>query len=262
MAALLAVGAIEVGLHLAAAPAPERVSTVPALARDVPPPTTADPAPATFGPAPVRLAGVANYYTLPAANLTTLWRQDDQRHGLVPWGQLPPFSAVRGLRLNKDNGMVEVKVTESANGFIDAARLTPGDTGAAVRAWCTFHAGLTPENGEILSHAADGHAHLDLENRTGLAAVVKLRTAGGSVAASVFLAMGGHVRLDRLPEDPVTVEFATGEVWSRPCRGFTAGMRAQTLADPIAIGQVMAIALPPETGAAPAELPDQLFERE
>ena len=88
-----------------------------------------------------------------------LWRVDEARHGA---GALGPVAAVqlrcRALRLFKANGMVEIKVTDSANGYIEAGRLTPGDAAAAARAWCTYNAGPTPENGEVLSHTAMGHA--------------------------------------------------------------------------------------------------------
>src|ERR1700730_6017100 len=101
-----------------------------------------------------------------------LWRNDDARHSLVPWSQLPPFSAVQGLRLVKTNGMVEVKVTDTANGFVEASRLTPGDPTAAARAWCTYHAGPTPRNGEVLWHGGLGRATLEIENLAGQPAVV------------------------------------------------------------------------------------------
>ncbi len=79
----------------------------------------------------MRLAGTPNFYVVPAATPAMLWREDPAGHALVPWGTLPPFSAVQGLRLFKANGMVEVKVTDSANGFVEAGRLTPGDAAAA-----------------------------------------------------------------------------------------------------------------------------------
>ncbi len=268
MAVLLLVGLIESVWHLGFSPGAASLAgagartAIPPLARDVPSPGWGDSAPPAFGAAPIRLAGVPNYYVLPAANAATLWRLDDRRHGLAPWGQLPAFSAVQGLRLNRQNGMVEVKVTESANGFVDAARLTPGDAAAAAGAWCTFHAGLSPINGEVLTHGGTGTGRISIENRSGQPAVVKLRTDDGTVAASVFLSPGGQAPVDALPDGRFRVEFATGEVWSRACHGFTAGMRAQVLAEPMAAGMETRIVVPPESGIEPAELADQAFERE
>ena len=262
MAIMLAVGLIEVGLHLNAPPPPARRETVPATARDVPPAPPAEVPHGTYGTAPVRLAGTPNFYIMPTANTAMLWRADEEKHTFVPWGQLPAFSAVQAVRLIKAAGMVEVKVTDTVNGFVEAGRLTPGDAGAATRAWCTFHAGPPPANGEILSRGAEGKAALSLRNRSGQPVVVKLRAADGSVVASVFMAPGGQVSMPGLPEQSTRLDFATGEVWSRACHGFAAGMRAQSLTAPVMVGQLAEIAIPPERGATVDELSDQAFERQ
>ena len=98
-----------------------------------------------------------------------------------------------------------------------------------MRAWCTYNAGPTPANGEVLSRAAKGRAGLSINNRSGQLAVVKIRSATGALIASVFLGPDGETTLGELPEEPVRVDFATGEVWSRACHGFAAGMRALRL---------------------------------
>jgi len=262
MAVLLLVGVIEVGLHLTSSPPPVRRDPIPATAWEVPPPAPNEPLPSAYGPAPVRLAGTPNFYIVPTATPAVLWREDPARHALVPWGTLPPFSAVQGLRLFKANGMVEVKVNDSANGFVEAGRLTPGDAAAAARAWCTYNAGPTPENGEVLTHAVKGGATLSIDNRSGQPAVVKLRTPDGAIIASVFLGPDGEATLEGVPDGPARLEFATGEVWSRACHGFAAGMRAQRLRSPFAIGQAARLAIPPDAAVAVSELPDQAFEQE
>jgi hypothetical protein len=262
MAVVLIVGVIEVGLHLTSSPPQARHDTIPATARDVPPPGPDEPAQTAYGPAPVRLAGTPNFYIVPTSSPAVLWRSDDVQHRLVPWGQLPAFSAVQGLRLFKANGMVEVQVTDTANGFVEAGRLTPGDTAAAARAWCTYNAGPTPANGEVLAHAAKGHARLSIDNRSGQPAVVKLRSTDGSVIASVFLGPGGEATVEGLPETPARLDFATGEVWSRACHGFAAGMRAQRLSEPLTMGSATHLAIPPEAAVALVDLSDQAFEQE
>ena len=262
MAALVVAGTVEVGSRLLFPPKPGAVGTIPALARDVPPPGPSDPPPATFGAAPVRLAGEPNLYVLPSASPVTLWRLDDARHGMVPWGQLPPFSAIQGLRIDKQTGMVEVRVTETANGYVTSGLVTPGTAATAAGAWCTYHAGLAPQNGEILTRAGEGKGRLRLENRSAQPLVVKLRGGDGGVTASIFLTPGGQTTAEGLREDHVRVEYATGEVWSRACHGFTAGMRAQVLAGGLTIGQTSGLTVPPVGGTPPAELPDQAFERE
>jgi hypothetical protein len=262
MAVVLIIGVIEVGVHLTSSRTPARQEAIPAMARDVPPPTANEPVRSAYGPAPVRLAGTPNFYIVPTSNPAMLWRSDDVQHKLVPWGQLPPFSAVQGLRLFKTNGMVEVRVTDTANGFVEAGRLTPGDTAAAARAWCTYNAGPTPANGEVLTRAGEGHARLSIANRSGQPAVVKIRSADGAVAASVFLDPGGEATVDGLPDAPALLDFATGEVWSRACHGFAAGMRAQRLPDPVTIGAATRLAIPPDAAVTSVELLDQAFERE
>ena len=286
MAAVLLAGSIEVALRLSAPPPPPRHDAIPANARGVPPlsppetpapaasqtaPTPYIPPPPTpggsaagaaHGPAPVRLAGTPNFYVAPAASAAMLWRADEARQALVPWSQLPAFSAVQAIRLSKQTGLVEVKVTDSLNGFVEAGRLTPGDADAARRAWCTFHAGPPPANGEILSRAAEGQATLTLRNRSGQPVVAKLRGADGSVAVSMFLSPGGEAAMTGLPGQPARLDFATGEVWSRACRGFTAGMRARSMVEPVAVGTLAALGVPPDRDAAAREIPDQVFERQ
>jgi hypothetical protein len=262
MAVLLALGIVEVGLHLLSQPGQTRRETIPANARAVPAPAPGEVASSDYGPAPVPLVGTPNFYVLPMANPATLWRVDPDRHILVPWRELPPFSAVQGIRLLKQNGMIEVRVTDSANGYIDAGRLTPGDQVAATRARCTFHAGPTPENGEVLTHGPEGRSSLSIDNRSGQPAVVKIRSADGATIASVFLGPDGEATIRKLPEDPVRLDFATGEIWSRACHGFAAAMRARRLPGLVTIGAMGQLAIPPDSGVATVELSDQAFQQE
>jgi hypothetical protein len=262
MAVVLLIGIVEVGLHLTSSPSQEKREAIPATAPDVPAPAPNEPARSPYGPPPVRLAGTPNFYIAPTASAAMLWRVDEAQHILVPWSQLPAFSAVQAIRLLKPSGMVEVKVTDTANGYVDAVRLTPGDAAVAGRAWCTYNAGPTPANGEVLSHTVKGRARLAIENRSGQLAVVKIRSAAGAVLASVFVDPGGETTMDSLPDQPVQLEFATGEIWSRACRGFAAGMRAQRLTGLVSIDKAPTLAIPPDTGVATTEIPDQAFEQE
>ncbi len=100
-----------------------------------------------------------------------------------------------------------------------------------------------------------------IENRSGQLAVVKLRSAAGAVLASVFVEPGGATTLDGLPAQPVEVDFATGEVWSRACHGFAAGMRAARLSGLVSIGTASRLAIPPDAAVSTAEISDQAFER-
>ncbi len=289
-AVVLLIGVFKVGSHLMSPPPPAHRETISATAWDVPPLSPDQAVELPYGPAPVHLAGTPNFYIVPGAGAAMLWRVDEAQHTLVPWRQLPAFSPVQAIRLLKPSGMVEIKVSDTANGYVDAARLTPGDAASANRAWCTYNAGPTPANGEVLSRANGeglsrangeglsranglstraaekanrvGHASLSINNRSGQLAVVKIRSTDGSVIASIFLGPDGQSTLDGLPEQPVLLDYATGEVWSRGCHGFAAGMRALRLPQPISIGTVRKLAIPSDTDATPVELSDQAFEQE
>ena len=262
MAALLMVGLIEVGLRLRSPSVPARHDPIPANARAVPPPSPRDPAPMAHGPAPVRLAGAPDFYIMPLSSPAMLWRADEKTSGLVPWGQLPPFSAVQAIRLQASSGMVEVRVTDGANGFIEAGRLTPGDAAAAARAWCTYHTGPMPAHGEMLTRRGEGRGRLAVSNRSGQPAVVKLRSVEGSVLASVFLVPGGETVMEGLPEEPVRLDFATGEVWSRACHAFAASMRARRLTETVTVGGRGRLEIPPAAGVAVMDIGDNVFARE
>jgi hypothetical protein len=162
--------------------------------------------------------------------------------------------------------MVEVRVTDNANGYIEAGRLTPGDAVAASRAWCTYNAGPSPVNGEVLTRGAvqdtQGSAVLSFDNLTGGPAVVKLRGASGGLVASIFLEPGGSAAIDGLPAAPAWLDFATGEVWSRACHGFAAAMRARRLPGAVAIGTTARVTIPPEGDISAGDLADRAFEQE
>jgi hypothetical protein len=107
-----------------------------------------------------------------------------------------------------------------------------------------------------------GAATLSIDNRSGQPSVVKLRSTEGSLIASMFLGPNGQATLEGLPEGPMELEFATGEVWSRACHGFAAGMRAQRLPSPFAIARTTRLEIPPDPAIPAVELTDQAFEQE
>jgi hypothetical protein len=262
--AMLVVGVYEVAVHLMAlAPVPA-VPTIAATAPSVPPQTPAERQLAANPEAPRQLAGVPNYYVIPAAGVTVLWRIDQEKKALVPAGRLPPFSAVQAVRLYRQNGLFEVKVTDTANGFVQAARLAPGDANAARNAYCAYNAGAPPTNGEVLRQIGSGPGHLALENRTAQPVVVKLRDEAGGAILSTYLAPGGHARIDGLPEGRYRPDYAIGEFWSRACARFAAGMRAARMADFVALDALTPLTIPPDHPGAPppSDIPDETFHRD
>jgi hypothetical protein len=265
MALMLSVGLAEVVLHLRAIPSPGPYVEIRPNAPIVEPASPEESRSLmTLGATPVRLVGAPNYYVVPAAGPTILWHHDVQRNKLVAADILPPFSSVQALRLFRQNGLVEVRVTNVVNGYVEATRLSPGDAAAARRAYCAYNAGPSPTNGEILERHSDGVGHLDLENHASEPAVVKLRDQDGSVSVSVFLAPGGHVYLSGLPDLPTRADFAIGEFWSRTCRSFAAGMRAQRVTAFLSLDALTPLAIPPDLPgkAAIVDIPDQAFEQE
>jgi hypothetical protein len=215
-----------------------------------------------YGPRPVRLGGDPNFYVVPSAGPAVLWRLDPTRSALVPLGQLPLFSSVQAVRLVRQNGMIEIVLNDHANGFISADHLTPGNPDAARQAYCSYNAGPTPQDGEMLDRRGFGSGTIDMENRAMQPAVVKLRDETGAVALSVFLAPGSHAVLDGLPEGTYFTEFAIGELWSRACNTFAAGMRAKRMDAVVkAPGNSHIVVTPDSAAPDSVDIPDQAFER-
>ena len=261
---VLFVGIFEVARHLLQLPPlPARLEIRP-NAPIVAPQTREAQRLTNYGPAPIQLAGTPNYYIVPAADTAVLWRQDEARKVLVPEGNLPPFSSVQAVRLFRQNGLVEVRVTDTTTGFVAAGRLVPGNANAAHNAYCAYNTGPAPANGEVLHLSRTGKGHLALDNHTTQPAVVKLRDASWSAIVTVYLAPSGHAEIDGLPEGQYRLDFAIGELWSRACQSFAAGMRAQRSSGYIALSALTRLTIPPDLAGEPppADISDETFQRD
>lgn len=262
MGAFLCLCVYQAVVHLQAPPQTVRAEIRPNAAIVAPLSPSAHQA-VLYGPLPVRLAGTPNFYVVPAATPAVLWRLDPDRKVLVPLSQLPPFSAVQAVRLVRQNGMLEVLLNDRGSGFVSADHLTPGDAAAARHAYCGYNAGPVPYDGELLERRGYGSGTLVLENRAMQPAVVKLRDETGAVAVSVFLGPGGHADLDGLPEGLYRPEFAIGELWSRACNVFAAGMRARRMDAALRLPGDSRLVVAPDAGQpASSEISDQAFERD
>jgi hypothetical protein len=261
---VLVVGIFEVSRHLLALPRlPARLEirpNAPIVAAQTPEAQRLT----NYGLPPVRLAGTTNYYIVPAAGSAVLWRLDEARKVLIPGTNLPPFSAVQALRIFRQNGLVEVKVTDTANGFIEAGRLAPGDANAAHNAYCAYNAGPAPANGEIFHRSGTGNGRLALDNRTSQPVVVKLRDANGALALTTYLAPSAHVEINGLPEGMYRPDFAIGELWSRACQNFAAGMRAQRSSGYFSLNALTSLTIPPDLPGEPppADISDETFHQD
>jgi hypothetical protein len=174
----------------------------------------------------------------------------------------------------RQNGLLEVLVKDQPNGYVDAAHVIPGNALAARRGYCSYNAGPPPRNGELLAgdgqgnslggNSLGGNGRLQIDNRAVQPAVVNLRDRSGGVAVSVYLSPGGHAEVAALPDGPYRVDFAIGELWSRACQTFAAGMRARRLDEALTIADNAYLDL--EIAADSASLPstdiaEQAFEQ-
>jgi hypothetical protein len=260
LAAFLCLSVYEAAIHLMA-PAPVARAVIRPNAATVEPLSASAHRAVLYGPTPVRLAGTTNFYVVPAGSPAVLWQVGQDRSTLVPMGQLPPFSTVQAVRLVRQSGMLEVLLNDQGTGLISADHLTPGDARAARSAYCSYNAGVTPFNGELLERNGSGNATLTLENRSVQPAVVKLRDPAGAAVVAVFLGPGGHADLQGLPEGLFRPEFAIGELWSRACSLFAAGMRAQRMNQEVRLPGAPRILVASDIGnAAASDISDQVFQ--
>ena len=209
-------------------------------------------------------SGPTTHYVLPAGDDAVLWRRDAARDAYLPAGHVAAFSPVRALSLIPQHGLVEIALADGSSGFIDAARLAPGDRAAARRADCAYNAGAAPRNGEVLGRRGDGGSRLEISNRDAESAVVRLRDTSGQSVATVFVAPTSSATVGHLPDTAYRPEFALGELWSRACNTFAAGMRAQRFAGYAALSALSPLVIPPDLSVAPAavDIPDAAFARE
>jgi hypothetical protein len=207
--------------------------------------------------------GPATHYVLPTGGETVLWRYDAKRDAYVPAGHIAAFTPVQALRLVPQHGLVEIGLADG-RGYVDAKRLTPGDAAASRRAYCAYEAGPAPSSGEVLRQHGDGPAQLQISNRSALPAVVKLRDRTGRATATVFVAPGDSTTVHDLPDRIYQLEFAVGDLWSRACNSFAAGMRAQRLPGYAWLSGLSPLTIPPDLsdGVAPEDIPDEVFEHE
>ncbi len=207
----------------------------------------------------VPAAGASTHYVLPGAGTAVLWRRDPLRDGYLPGGELSAFTPVQALRLVPQHGLMEIRLSDGGSGFVDAARLAPGDAAAAHRAFCADDAGPLPANGDVLDRRGSGPARLTIENRGRQPTVVKLRDTAGLAAMTVYVAPISSVVVSGLPDGRYRAAFAVGELWSRGCRSFAIGMRAQLLHGDVVPGEQTLLVLPP---AQAEDISDAEFERE
>ena len=221
-------------------------------------------APLATAPANVANAGIATHYVLPGGGAAMVWLRDATHDAFVPAGRVADFTSVQVLGVLPHSGLVAIRLADGGIGFLDPDRLAPGDQTTAHRAYCGYNAGAPPTNGEVLSRRGIGSGRLTIENRGSEPAVVKLRDTGGQSVVSVYVAAGHAATVTDLPTQSYRPDFALGELWSRACDGFTAGMRAQRFVSYGPLEGLSPLIVPPSLSAAPepVDIPDAAFEQD
>ncbi len=79
----------------------------------------------------------------------------------------------------------------------------------------------------------------------------------------MFVAPGATASVTDLPDGSYRPEFAIGELWSRACHDFTAGMRAQRLPATASLAALSPLVIPPELSVPPrpVDIPDRHSNR-
>jgi len=106
-------------------------------------------------PAAAVMPGSPTHFIQPGNGQARLWRGDPAQR-LTPGEMLEAATTVKALRLLPRNGLMQIELAEGGIGYVDAARLTPGDQAAAHKAFCAYSAGPPPANGEVLGRVGGG----------------------------------------------------------------------------------------------------------
>jgi hypothetical protein len=259
IAVLLCIGLVQAALHLRTRPEATNAGITPNAA-PVAPQSDAALRIALYGPSPMHLAGTPNFFVVPSAGAAMIWRQEGDHNRIAPIGQLTPFSTLQALRVNAQTGLVEIRFDDTTDAFVESRHLAPGDAAAARRAYCSYNSGPVPYDGEVLERRGQGSGTLRIENRALQPAVVKLRDAKGAVAVAVFLGPNGSTDLTDAPAGPFQADYAIGELWSRACDTFAAGMRAQRVITTLPLGGETLVL--PADAANSKDISDHAFELE
>ncbi len=108
-----------------------------------------------------------------------------------------------------------------------------------------------------------GNGSLSLDNRAVQPAVVKLRDPAGAVAVAVFLSPGSHTDITGLASGSYRPEYAIGELWSRACNTFAAGMRARRMDEPVTLpGAAPIVVAPDGSASATSDITEQMFQQD
>ena len=263
------IAALAAGVVFLARPptSPARQAKAEVIALAPPPPVAAPVAVAVAVAPPPPLPNpnaplAPSHYILPSGEPATLWRRETDG-SFVPSGQLDSFSSVEALRLLPDQGFMQVRAPGNQDGYVLAGRLAPGGVAQAKRASCIQTAGRPPASGEVLfrDRPPEGTASMQFRNDADTSIVVKVRDGGHATVAVMYVAPRDVATLEAVPPGDYRPEFASGDLWSRRCGLFMAGMRTVRSSgfDRLEPGASLTYSLPFAAHAGDEDVPDSTF---
>jgi hypothetical protein len=130
--------------------------------------------------------------------------------------------ADRGL-----GGYERVVTSRGRVGFIPQSSIIYGDGMADLRGRCFPSGPVSLTNGTVFRQIRVGPHTLKTTNGLSFDAVVKLRETAGTTVLSFYVAAGGEVTINNVPEGKFTIEFATGREFSPVCGYFLSNMSSR-----------------------------------
>lgn len=208
--------------------------------------------------------GETDYFTLPSAAPTVLWKLNAATGTFTPGRHLPQFTPVESLRVLPLDGLIEVRLPDGETGYLMQSTLTAGTTAAARLEACHADPGPSIPNAELLLYRTPGDAPLVVRNDGTFPAVVKLRNARGETAASVFLPPGQQKTVHLPRGVAYRPDFAVGPLFSRRCAAFSGGMLARRFPEARTVEALTPLVVPPNAAVSErlTDIPDSVFNRD
>jgi hypothetical protein len=138
-----------------------------------------------------------------------------------------PFENFRVVADRGTEGYERMVTSRGTVGFIPKSSIIYGDGMADLRGRCFPFGPVFLPNGMVLREIRVGPHTLKTTNGLSSDAVVKVREMSGSTVLSFYVAAGGEVAINRVPEGTFIIEFATGHDFSPVCGYFLSNMSSR-----------------------------------
>lgn len=131
---------------------------------------------------------------------------------------LPRFTSFE-ITEDSDADWARIRTEDGREGFVFKKFIGPGSGEEERRRFCTQNSGSPPSNGEVLSQTKTGPHTIRVTNGLGEDAVVKMKS-GRSTIISMYVRASGVAQVATVPNGQYSIEFATGNMYSRGCGRF------------------------------------------